>query len=216
MAAAPVSQPKCIHCSQVLNPGASPHFCLSCGFPLPVHPSEDYFSAFGVPRRFHLDLAELEKKFYAFSRALHPDRFSTASTVIRGLSIERMSFVNQAYGTLKKPALLRDYLLRLEGVLIPQQRAPMDLAERWFEIQDLLAEGSIEGTQKRSLLEKDLRLQQEEVNQKLLALESSFDLDPEPQILEELARQIQTQSYLVSLNKDLERTKKNAHSTQSN
>ena len=35
-----------------------------------------YFELFGLPPHLHLDLAALEKAFYAQSRKLHPDRFA--------------------------------------------------------------------------------------------------------------------------------------------
>jgi molecular chaperone HscB len=36
----------------------------------------DYFALFGLARHLHVDLAALEKAFYAQSRRLHPDRFA--------------------------------------------------------------------------------------------------------------------------------------------
>ncbi len=80
VAVAPVFQPRCVHCSQESalenRVGLLRHICSKCGVPQPIVILEDYFSAFGLPRRFRLDLVDLEKKFYSFSRAFHPDRFS--------------------------------------------------------------------------------------------------------------------------------------------
>src|SRR4051794_2946683 len=110
--AVPVSPHKCIHCSHLLEDFLSQHVCSQCGMPQPVLPTDDYFGAFGVERRFSQDRSFLEKRFYELSRGLHPDRFSNASPQARNNSLERMSFINQAYGTLKNPSFLREYLLK--------------------------------------------------------------------------------------------------------
>jgi DnaJ-domain-containing protein 1 len=217
---APVSQLKCVHCSQEQNDDSSQHVCVKCGLPQPVI-SVDYFLAFGLDRRFHVNGAELEKKFYALSRLLHPDRFSAATPQIKSLSMERMSFINQAYGTLKNPSQLRDYLLRLENIQVSKSAVPMELAEAWFEFQDLLIENSNEkindeisnATIKKKLsdFEGELRRLRQEVDKKLVSIENIYDLHPGRQILEKLASEVQMHSYLASMEKDVERIKKNAH-----
>ena len=36
-----------------------------------------YFEVFSLPPKLHIDIAALEKQFYAQSRRLHPDRFAS-------------------------------------------------------------------------------------------------------------------------------------------
>ena len=48
------------------------HYCQSCGKVQPAAPV-DYFSFFGLSRKLNLDVADLEREFYALSRKLHPD-----------------------------------------------------------------------------------------------------------------------------------------------
>src|SRR6476620_11048898 len=93
----PVSRHKCAHCHQEQEGPQAQHVCVQCGTPQPLLDSETYFTALGVPKKFNLDHAEVEKRFYEISRALHPDRFTNADIQSRVLSLERMSFLNRAY-----------------------------------------------------------------------------------------------------------------------
>ncbi len=48
----------------------------------------DYFEFFGLERRLHLDLADLEKRFYRLSRELHPDRHVRSTPAERERALE--------------------------------------------------------------------------------------------------------------------------------
>jgi len=75
----------------------------------------DYFAILGLPRRLNIDNAELEQRFRGLSRECHPDYFVHASPAERRASVERSSFLNDAYRTLKHPISRIEYLLELEG-----------------------------------------------------------------------------------------------------
>lgn len=96
------------------------HFCESCGSLQPPGPT-DYFSFFGLPRKLNVDTGKLEREFYQFSRKLHPDVFSRASSKEQEWSLQKSSQMNDAYRTLKDPILRTEYLLKLEGVQMEEQ-----------------------------------------------------------------------------------------------
>ena len=219
MAADPVSQHRnCAFCHTPSESIAARHVCPVCGSPQPLGPGEDYFSTFEVPRSFALDRGLLEKRFYEISRALHPDRFTTADPVRRKYSLERMSFLNEAYRTLKDPAALREYLLEREGVLKPDAgsekaargRIPLELTESWFDLQDALSEDPALARGKLVEFEAELGGMLRDVDRKIRELERSADEargDGRHGILEGIVKETQTQSYLVSLSRDVERIK---------
>jgi molecular chaperone HscB len=91
------------------------HFCPQCTKILTLGRQGDYFSFVGVPRKLNLDPADLEKKFRALSRQFHPDYFYNAPTSERVASLERSSYLNDAYRTLRDAAARVGYLLELEG-----------------------------------------------------------------------------------------------------
>jgi molecular chaperone HscB len=76
----------------------------------------DFFSFFGLPRKLRIDMADLEQRYRALSRQFHPDYFYNASAAERRQSLERSSYLNDAYRTLKNPVGRIEYLLRIEGV----------------------------------------------------------------------------------------------------
>ena len=64
----------------------------------------------------NIDAADLEQRYRALSRQLHPDYFQNASAAERRLSLERSSYLNDAYRTLRNPISRIEYLLKLEGL----------------------------------------------------------------------------------------------------
>jgi len=92
------------------------HFCPQCRTILPlVRRQTDYFTFFGLPRKLRIDASDLEQRFRTLSRQFHPDYFYNAATAERRASLERSSYLNDAYRTLKSPVARVEYLLSLEG-----------------------------------------------------------------------------------------------------
>ena len=83
--------------------------------------SSDYFDVFGLPRHLRVDVASLEKSFYAQSRKLHPDRFAARPQTEQDDALAASSRLNDAYRTLKDPVARTQYLLTLEGVELEEQ-----------------------------------------------------------------------------------------------
>jgi molecular chaperone HscB len=91
------------------------HFCPQCSQILTIGRHGDYFAFLGVPRKLNLDAADLEQRFRTLSRQFHPDYFYNATPAERRASLERSSYLNDAYRTLKNPIARVEYLLGLEG-----------------------------------------------------------------------------------------------------
>ena len=75
----------------------------------------DHFERLGLPRRFSVDLAELERQYLARSREVHPDYHQTDGGVHQAASVEVSAALNEAYATLRDPFRRAEYLLRSEG-----------------------------------------------------------------------------------------------------
>ena len=76
----------------------------------------DFFSFLGLPRKLRIDMADLEQRYRALSRQFHPDYFYNAPPAERRGALEKSSYLNDAYRTLKNPIARVEYLLKLEGV----------------------------------------------------------------------------------------------------
>jgi molecular chaperone HscB len=78
-------------------------------------PEADHFERLGLPRRFDLDPAELERQYLARSREVHPDFHQLGGEAEQRASLELSSALNEAYTTLRDPFRRAGYLLQLEG-----------------------------------------------------------------------------------------------------
>jgi molecular chaperone HscB len=96
--------------------------------------SADYFSFLGLPRKLNLDMADLEQRYRALSRQFHPDYFYNAPAAERRASLEKSSYLNDAYRALKSPVSRVEYLLQLEGV------APKSAADAARQVPPALLE----------------------------------------------------------------------------
>jgi molecular chaperone HscB len=97
-----------------------------------------------LPRKLKLSLEDLERNFRSLSRQFHPDYFYNASPSERRASLERSSYLNDAYRTLKQPVARIGYLLELEGygTAGPDQskQVPASLLEEVFALNEELDE----------------------------------------------------------------------------
>jgi molecular chaperone HscB len=101
------------------------HFCPQCTKILTLSRHGDYFAFLGVPRKLNLDVADLEERFRGLSRQFHPDYFYNAPLSERRASLERSSYLNDAYRTLRHPGTRIEYLLQVEGIT-PDESVPQD------------------------------------------------------------------------------------------
>ena len=133
-------------------------------------PSASYFAQFSLPLHLHIDLAALEKSFYAQSRRLHPDRFAARPATEQQAALAASSALNDAYRTLRDPILRTEYLLALEGIQLEEQsRAATDAAKA-------------SGTEKKQVAPPDLLEEAFELNMQLEEMRMAKKMgDDDPQ-----------------------------------
>lgn len=113
----PIRSPSMLECR---NCGAGApvdeHFCPQCNRILALGRYGDYFAFFGLPRRLGVDPRDLERRFRDLSRKFHPDYFYNAPPAERLSSLERSSYLNDAYRVLRNPVARIEHLLAIEGL----------------------------------------------------------------------------------------------------
>ena len=92
------------------------HFCPQCSRILALGRHGDYFAFLGLPRKLLIDSQDLERRFREMSRKFHPDYFYNATPAERLASLERSSYLNDAYRALKNPVSRIEHLLAIEGL----------------------------------------------------------------------------------------------------
>ena len=133
----------CRHCGA--GAPVDVHFCPQCERILTLARHGDYFSFFDLPRKLAINLEDLEQRFRGLSRQFHPDYFYTASAQERLASLERASYLNDAYRVLRDPLDRAEYLLKVEGLPgVGQHQAatelPAGVLEEVFALNEELDE----------------------------------------------------------------------------
>lgn len=77
---------------------------------------QNYFQLFQLPQQFNIDLSALESAYRAIQSVSHPDRFVTATDAEKLAAMQTATTANEAYKTLKHPALRAAYLLGQQGI----------------------------------------------------------------------------------------------------
>ena len=121
------------------------HFCPQCSRILALGRHGDYFAFLGLPRKLTISAPELERRFRDLSRQFHPDYFYNASPTERLASLERSSYLNDAYRALRNPVSRVEHLLAIEGLPSAKSEGeaasvPPGLLEEVFALNEELDE----------------------------------------------------------------------------
>ena len=102
----------------------------------------DHFERLGLPRRFALDLREVERQYLARSRAIHPDFHQLGATSEQHASLDATARLNEAYAVLRDPFKRAEYLLKLEGgpTASEQKEMPPEFLEEVLELRMAIEE----------------------------------------------------------------------------
>jgi molecular chaperone HscB len=102
----------------------------------------DPFATLGLPRRYDLNLEELEARYRELQRALHPDKHVGASASTRRLSAQKTAIVNDAYRVLKDDMRRAEALLAAHGGREVQadQAADPEFLMQMLELREQLGE----------------------------------------------------------------------------
>jgi molecular chaperone HscB len=100
----------------------------------------DPFGVLGLPRRYDIDMHELETRYRELQKALHPDKHAGAGASQRRLSLQKAVAVNEAYRTLKDDLRRAEALLALfqagDAAHEPSSTQPQD-AEFLMQVMEL-------------------------------------------------------------------------------
>ena len=209
------------------------HFCPSCSRILALARHGDYFSFLGVERHLNLDLQDLERRFRDLSRKFHPDYYYNASPSERLASLERSSYLNDAYRALRNPVSRIEHLLAIEGLppaksegaasgsghSTPQPPATLleevfALNEELDEIRELRESGA-DGEMLRARLDsarKPIERKRDEHEEQLRVLSGQWDALPsdaapeqKKRTLEALRERLLERNYINNLLASIER-----------
>lgn len=159
----------------------------------------NHFSCLGLPPTFDLDTAELQQRYHALMRLVHPDRFSNATAQEQLHASLKASAANDAYTVLKNPASRAAHLLALRGIDALDERntnMPATFLMQQLEWREALAESPDNVTMIVSEI-------QQVIKQLINSLRISLDVNPDLDQALASARQL---IFLQKLITDIGRT----------
>jgi molecular chaperone HscB len=171
----------------------------------------NYYDFFGLEHRLHLDLKDLEKRFYALSRQYHPDRYTMKSPEEQQVALDATAVLNDAYRTLRDPLARAEYLLKENGFDIGEQgskNVPPELLDEVFELNMALEELRGGDDAARPALE-DARNRflgmRGQIDTELQAKFAEYDQKPDRNILAEIRGMLNRRRYIRNLVNEVEK-----------
>jgi molecular chaperone HscB len=108
----------------------------------------DHFSLLGLPRRYRIDAAALDRAYRSLQAAIHPDRHAGGEDAARRMALQASARVNEAYETLRDPAARGEYLLSLQGIASLSETdtaMPMDFLVEQMERREAIGDATAAG-----------------------------------------------------------------------
>src|ERR1044071_1397803 len=138
-----VTPPECRNCNSSVP--VDEHFCPNCSRIQSLGRPGAYFSFLGLPRKLVIDAQDLDRRFRDLSRKFHPDFYYNATPAERLASLERSSYLNDAYRALRNVVSRTEHLLAIEGLPPAKSengtaKVPPALLEEVFALNEELDE----------------------------------------------------------------------------
>ena len=167
--------------------------------------TQNYFELFGLPVTFDIDSQKMSEHYRELQKAVHPDKFASATEQERRIAMQQASFINEAQKTLKDPVARASYLLSLHGVELNLEKETtsdtMFLMEQ-LELRERLVNVKSESDPFAALDELIA-----EVNQRskllLTKISAGFD-NPTPEQLESVREDLRKMQFLQKLQSQVE------------
>ena len=158
----------------------------------------DHFERLGLPRRFALNGAELERHYLDRSRAVHPDHAGDGV-------LDESARLNEAYATLKDPWKRADYLVGLlQGPSAAAvTRPPMEFLEEMLDLRMAIAEAKVDAAQCRIMDENLTRRRASMLSELGVELDRLIGEPPGDARLNGIREQLNAVKFINGLLRDL-------------
>jgi molecular chaperone HscB len=166
----------------------------------------DFYSVFSLDRKLLVDQAALQRKFYELSRQYHPDRFANRPVSEQTYALDFTAMLNDAFRVLKDPVRRAEYLLKLEGFDIGEQRSkdvPPELLEEVFEL-NMMLESAPDRPEIEEAKAKFLGMQSE-TDKELAHLAAKYDETGDRAVLTQIRAVLNRRRYIQNLLRDVDK-----------
>ncbi|MEG1210663.1 MAG: co-chaperone HscB [Leclercia sp.] len=115
----------------------------------------DYFTLFGLPAGYEIDIQALAARFQDLQRQYHPDKFASGTQAEQLAAVQQSATINQAWQTLRNPLSRAEYLLSRHGYDLSSEQhtvrdtaflmEQLELREELDDIEQAKDEARLEG-----------------------------------------------------------------------
>ncbi|MFY9994681.1 MAG: co-chaperone HscB [Leclercia sp.] len=115
----------------------------------------DYFTLFGLPAGYEIDIQALATRFQDLQRQYHPDKFASGTQAEQLAAVQQSATINQAWQTLRNPLSRAEYLLSRHGFDLSSEQhtvrdtaflmEQLELREELDEIEQAKDDARLEG-----------------------------------------------------------------------
>jgi molecular chaperone HscB len=175
--------------------------CPACGAIQPLPPGSDHFAVLGLERRYDLERAAVAARQRELARLLHPDRHATSPPAERRASLLWATAVNDAAKVLRDPVRRAEYLLKLLGCDVGDEKtggkrvAPAFLMEILELREELHAACARRDEARIAAMGADVERRRAALLTELAAGFAALADPPAAEALEALARRLATMRY---------------------
>ena len=165
----------------------------------------DYFASLEIPRHLAIDTKDLERRYYALSRKLHPDLFARGAPAEREQADAVMAVLNDAWRTLRDPIARALYVLKQEGFDIAEQGTkdvPPELLEEVFELNmalDEVAHGDSDAATQVMAARSRFEIMRGEIDAALTTQFAVWDASRSPGHLQQIRALLNRRKYVTNL-----------------
>jgi len=166
----------------------------------------DFFSVFSLDRKLVVDQGDLQRKFYELSRQYHPDRFANRAASEQTYALDFTAMLNDGFRVLKDPVRRAEYLLKLEGFDIGEQRSkdvPPELLEEVFEL-NMMLESAPDRPEIEEAKARFLGMQSD-TDQELVKLGAKYDETGDRAVLSQIRAVLNRRRYIQNLLRDVDK-----------
>jgi molecular chaperone HscB len=114
--------------------------------------TRNYFDLFGLPERFRVDPAALDRAYRELQSEVHPDRHASGTEAQKRVALQSSARVNEGYRSLKDPVERASYLLELRGIDAAGEgdtQLPLEFLERQLERREEASEANAASDSRR-------------------------------------------------------------------
>ncbi len=172
---------------------------------MPIDFNQNYFELFGLEQSVNVNYKDLEKKYLEYQKKFHPDKYINGSDNQKMVSLQIISFINEAYKILKDDYLKSIYLLKTAGYEIDNQ-SNITISDREFLIHQVeLREELEEITSKKNREKFSLFINKiSEYKKKCI---KDFELNFSNNAFDQALNSIKKLKFYLSIENDLKRNR---------